>query len=58
MRAQSSEQNMFILAFRKIAPFWNGRRPIKTVNKTGQKWLNILRFLTPCKIQKAHLSDV
>jgi len=47
MIAQSSAQNKFVLAFRKIALFWNDRRLIVTVVK---KWLKFFCVLTPCKM--------
>jgi len=38
MIAQSSAQNQFVSAFRKIAPFWNGRPPVGSgVDKNGSK---------------------
>jgi len=40
--AESSAQNQFVSAFRKIAPFLNGRRPIVTaIEKLAQ---NFSRF--------------
>jgi len=42
MIAQSSAQKQFVSSFLKIAPFWNGRRPILTaVEKLAQ---NFSRF--------------